>query len=318
MTIHYVERFQNGTWLKVPSIDIDGVTTVVTGGWLKTAAIDAEECTESELANPQTFVEKLRAARTAGLRADIFTFAQKLPHTNRVHNYPMEGESVAAIRLTSYSDWWDGLPQESRKNVRRAAKKGVVLRLEEVGDPLVRGIVDINNESPIRQGKRFTHYGESFEHVKRDFLAFHDRSDLFCAYVGDELVGLIKVVYCGEVAAIMKLQTKFSHADKRPANALMAAALERCCARGSSFVTYGAYRYGNQEWTSLMEFKARHGFEEILVPRYYVPLSVKGELSSRLRLYRGLVGVLPPALVQAGRSLRTRWTTKLSAGVAQR
>ena len=318
MTIKYLERFQNGTWLNVPSIDIDGVTTVVTGGWLKTAAIDAEECTERELTNPQTFVERLREARSDGLQADIFTFAQKLPHTEPAHNYPMEGESVAAIRLTSFSNWWDGLPQESRKNVRRAAKKGVEIRLEQVSDELVRGIVEINNESPIRQGKQFTHYGESFEHVKRDFLAFHQRSDLFCAYVGEELIGVIKVIYCGEVAAIMKLQTKIAHADRRPANALVAAALERCCVRKSSFVTYGAYRYGNQEWTSLMQFKARHGFEEILVPRYYVPLSVKGELSSRLRLYRGLVGVLPPALVQVGRSLRTRWTTKLSAGVAQR
>jgi hypothetical protein len=318
MAITYLDRFDNGTWIKVPSADIDGTTTVVTGRWLKRAAIDAEECAESELAQPQLYIEKLKEYRSRGLLADIFTFAQKLPHTERKYPYPMEAERVAAIRMTAFSDWWDNLPQVGRKNVRRATKRGVEICLKAVDDDLVRGIIEINDETPIRQGKQFTHYGESFDRVKTDFLAFSDRSDVLCAYVGNELIGLAKIIYCGDVAAVMKLQTKISHADKRPANALIARAIERCYEKRASYVTYGLYRYGNQAWTSLMEFKARHGFEEIVVPRYYVPLSLKGALSSRLKLYRGVVGILPPRVVQVGRTVRARWTAGLMAGVAQR
>jgi hypothetical protein len=318
MSISYVERFHNGSWIEFPSVEIHGVRTLVTGQWLKTVTIDAEECAEAELANPPAYIEKLKTYRAKGLDADIFTFAQKLPHTERNYSYSMEQESVAAIRITTFSDWWDGLPQESRKNVRRAAKRGVEICLKGVDDDLVRQIIEINDETPIRQGKPFTHYGESFDRVKTDFLAFSHRSDVICAYVGGELIGLTKIIYCGEIAAIMKLQTKVSHADKRPANALIATALERCYEKRVSYVTYGLYRYGNQEWTSLMEFKARHGFKEIIVPRYYVPLSIKGTISCRLKLHRGMVGILPPVMVQAGRTLRARWIAKQLAGVAQR
>lgn len=318
MSITYVERFDNGHWIKVPSVDIDGITTVVTGSWLKRAAIDAEECGETELPEPQTYIDRLQKYRAHGLVADMFTFAQKLPCTDRKYSYPMEREGVAAIRMTTFSKWWDRLPQVSRKNVRRAAKRGVEICVKSVDDDLVRGIVDINNETPIRQGKQFTHYGERFDRVKTDFLAFSHRSDVICAYVGRELVGLTKIIYCGEVAAIMKLQTKVSQADRRPANALIAGAIEHCSEKRVSFVTYGLYRYGNQSWTSLMEFKARHGFEEIVVPRYFVPLSVKGIVTSRLKLHRGIVGILPSGVVQVGRTLRSRWTTGLLAGVAQR
>src|SRR5688572_7164451 len=219
MSVKYVDRFDNGNWITVPSVEIEGFTSIITGRWIKQAILDAEDCNERELPDPRAFIEQLQQHRRNGFAADIFTFAQKLPYTARKYSYAMEGESIAAIRLTTFTDWWDGLPQESRKNVRRAAKRGVEIRTAAVDDDLVRAIVDINNETPIRQGRRFTHYGESFDHVKRDFLAFSDRSDLLCAYVGSELIGLAKVIYCGEIAAIMKLQTKISHADKRPANA---------------------------------------------------------------------------------------------------
>jgi hypothetical protein len=153
MPITYVERFCNGSWLQLPSVQINDTTTVVTGGWLKTASIDAEECAERELASPSAYIESLKQCRSQGLPVDIFTFAQMLPNTEKRYDYPAEPESVAAIRLTTYSDWWDRLPQESRKNVRRAAKRGVEIRTQTLNDDIVRGIVDINNETPVRQGR---------------------------------------------------------------------------------------------------------------------------------------------------------------------
>src|SRR5437868_4015233 len=40
-----------------------------------------------------------------------------------------------------------------------------------------------------------------------------------------------------------------------------------------------------------------------------MPLSVKGIDTSRLKLHRGIVGILPSGLVQLGRTIRYRWTT---------
>jgi hypothetical protein len=305
MSITFVELFQNGVWIKVPSIDTGGNRIVVTGKWLRFAAIEAEECMEGELTNPDECVQALKEHSSA-LRADVFTFAQKLTSSVPKYSFPSELESIAAMRLTSFSSWWDGLPQETRKNTRLAAKRGVIVREAVVDDELVRRIVEINNETPIRQGRQFTHFGEAPDKVKRDFQSFASRSDLLGAYLGDELIGLLKVIYCGPVAAVMKLQTKVAHYDKKPSNALMAKAIEKCVERGASCVTYGQYRYGNQSQTSLMFFKTRLGFEEMFVPRYYVPLTARGWIGTRLKLHRGAVGLLPPTLVQIGREMRAR------------
>ena len=68
------------------------------------------------------------------MKADIFSFTQKLPATRPKYSYPMESESIAAISLISFKEWWEGLPQETRKNVRRSPKRGVVIRVEEFDD----------------------------------------------------------------------------------------------------------------------------------------------------------------------------------------
>jgi hypothetical protein len=83
----------------------------------------------------------------------------------------------------------------------------------------------------------------------------------------------------------------------RPANAMLAKAIERCEARGVSYVTYGLFNYGNKGNTPLREFKVRNGFGEILVPRYYVPITTWGAVCIRTKLYRGLLGILPQSVI---------------------
>ena len=87
-------------------------------------------------------------------------------------------------------------------------------------------------------------------------------------------MGFLKLVYRGDVAAVLQLNSKTAHYDKRPANALLTKAVELCVARGISHLTYGLFNYGNKGDTPLREFKMRHGFREMLVPMYYVPLTV--------------------------------------------
>jgi hypothetical protein len=301
------DLFLGGTWIKVPALDVDGTKVIVSGNWLRTAALDGEDCLDRELNDPEACIRTLKDRTSHALNADVFTFAQMLPATEPRYSYPMQRDSIAAIRLTTFANWWEELPQVARKNARRAAKRGVVVTTRELDDELVRGIVEINNETPSRQGRQFTHYGESVDDVKKDFSSFAHRSEFVCAHVGDELIGLIKIVYGDRVAAIMKLQSKISHYDRRPANALLAKAVECCELRGISHITYGKFRYGNQENTSLMEFKARHGFQEILVPRFYVPLTPKGRIAVKLGLHRGVAEIVPQRLLRVARQIRKIW-----------
>ena len=168
----------------------------------------------------------------------------------------MEWDSIAALRANSFREWWEKLPQEGRKNVRRSQKRGVAIGVKPFDDKLIRAIREVNNDSPVRQKVRNVHYGKTLDQVKKDYSSFLDRSDFICANLGSEVIGFVKLVYRGEIASILQLLPKASRNDVRPANALLAKAVELCEAKGISYLTYGKYRYGNQGKTSLMDFKA--------------------------------------------------------------
>ncbi len=280
---------------------------MVTGRLPRMAAVHDEAWSETEIASPETYIALLKSQRSSGLRADVFTFAQKLPAVHPKYSYQMEWESVAAIRVSGFEAWWDGLPQGTRKNVRRSQKRGVVVEVRPWSDEIVRGLVELNNDSPVRQGRPNRHFGKSFDQVKRDYSSFLDRSDLICAYFGDELIGLLKLVYRGDVAAILQCLPKAAHLDKNPANALIAKAVEVCEKKHISYLTYGLFTYSTRRASPLLEFKIRNGFEELRVPRYYVPLCWRGSLCMKLGLHRGLVGMLPDSAIDVGIRAREKW-----------
>jgi hypothetical protein len=301
-----IEISVKGKWTRVPALAIDDNAIIVKGSWMKTAIVNAEEWLPEEIEDPRLCIEQLKDRRSHQLRADIFTFTQKPSATNRKYDYPMELDSVAAVRTSNYQAWWGGLPQESRKNVRRSQKRGVVLAVKELDDESCRDLMSLNNDSAVRQGKSYTHYGKTFEQVKKDQESFFGRRELVWAYADGELVGFLKMVYRGDVASILHLIPKMSQQDKRPANALIAKAVELCAARGISMLTFGMFNYGNKRESSLKEFKTRNGFEEVLVPRYYVPLSLWGAVGMRFGLHRGLVGVLPHRVITFGTGIRAK------------
>ena len=123
------------------------------------------------------------------------------------------------------------------------------------------------------------------------------------------------LVYRQNVAAILNLVVKPSELDKRPANALVSKAVEVCDKRGISHITYGLFNYGNKRESSLREFKIRNGFEEIMVPRYFVPLTLWGKICIKTKVHRGLIGNLPPWVISAGLRGRALWYKKFHAPV---
>ena len=267
--------------------------------------IKDEDVVEGEIVeNPREFLDELKRS---GLHADIFSFSQKIPDTTPRYHYHFEWDNWAVIPLTTFNDWWEKrLPQESRRNVRRAAKRGVVLKGAQFNDDFVRGIQNIYNETPVRQGRRFWHFEKDFDTVKMENATYLDRSEFLGAYLEDELIGFIKIIYHGEIATLIQIISKIEHQDKRPTNALIAKAVEVCSQKGIRFLVYTKFIYDGNQDSPLTEFKRRNGFEEMRYPRYYVPLTVKGVLAVHLGIHRGIRRLIPVPLLVSLKSLRSR------------
>ena len=274
------------------SITIGNRTIVRTGRWLKIARIfDEVWLHEPPIENPFAFVE---AMQQQGLGADLFTFAQALPATSpRFPELHAAADNLAVAVTGSFQAWWDALPQESRKNVRKSQRRGVTTRPVAFTDDLVAGIKAIYDEAPIRQGRRFWHYGKDLDTVKKENASYLDRSEFIGAYLGDDLIGFIKIVYAGTTGRIMQILSRNDQYDKHPTNALLAAAIEACAKRGASHLIYGQYVYGNKRNSSVTEFKRRNGFFEVLLPRYYLPLNARGSVALAAGLNRGISAAIP-------------------------
>jgi hypothetical protein len=122
-------------------------------------------------------------------------------------------------------------------------------------------------------------------------------------------------VYVDDTATIFHIISMDEHYDKRPQNALIAKAAEVCEQKGISRLIYGKFIYGNKRRSSLVEFKRRNGFQQVNFPRYYIPLTLKGELFVRLRLYRGFSGLLPEPLLYVALSCRAWYYKRISTNL---
>jgi len=307
-TSHSVEVRTKGRWVTIPGIVVDRDILITTGKRLKIARIRGEEMREREIEDPERYIAALKNDSEL-LKADIFTFTQQLLVTQPKYSYPTEWESVAAIPLVSFKEWWEALPQETRKNVRRSQKRGVTIAVRELDEAVVEGIRAINDDSPVRQGLKNAYYGLTNEETWKRYGEFNGRCNFICAYSGEEMIGFLHLVYRDDAAAILNLTVKSSQSDKRPANALMARAVEICEQRGLSHLSYGLYNYGNKRDTSLREFKIRNGFQNTLIPRYFVPITAWGRICMTANLHRGLIGILPHPVISAGVRART-WLFK--------
>lgn len=305
----HIDISVHGKWTTVTALQLNRAALVMRGKWIKVAYIHDEEWLEQEVGDPEACLKVLKEKGFEGQRADIFTFSQRVPATAPKYEYAMEFDSIAVIPTSNYKRWWEKLPQETRKNVRRSQKRGVVITVEQLDDRLVGELMELNNDLAIRQGRRYPHYGKCFDEVKRDHSSFCERSDYICARFQNELIGYAKLVYQGEVASLLQFVTKAAHYDKRPANVLIAKTVELCESKRISHLIYGRYYYGNKRESPLVEFKERNGFMEMLVPRFYVPLTFWGRVCMALRLHRGLLGILPSGVISALVSIRARWYT---------
>lgn len=292
-------------------IQVCGRDLKVSGGRVRIARLDAD--LYQFLSDPLPVIDALRGLSS---RPDVFTFTQTIVDNKPRYAFPMEWDNLSVLPVTTYDHWFEKqILSPVRNRMRQALKKGVVLREVPFDERLVHGIWGIYNETPIRQGRKFPHYGKDLETVYREEATYLDSSFFIGAYVGDELIGFVKLMRdeAGVQAGLMNILSKMSCRDKSPTNALIGEAVRACAAKGIPNLVYWHHAYGNRKSDNLTDFKERHGFKRVDVPRYYVPLTTWGRMALRLGLHHRFVDRIPEPVGNKLRELRTRWYNRKQA-----
>lgn len=249
----------------------------------------------------------------SGERIDLFTFMQRLTDTTPKYSYPMEWDNLAVLPVSTFDHWWtQQIRSFPRNRARQAEKRGVELREVPFNDALVRGIWEIYNECPVRQGRQFPHYGKDFQTVYREEATFLDCSIFIGAFLADKLIGFAKLT-CDETrtqANLMNILSMVRHRDKAPTNALIAQAVRVCAERRIPHLVYQKFSYGKDSGDSLTHFKEINGFQRVDLPRYYVPLTRVGWAAFRLGLHHRLVDYLPESVTTKLRAIREVWYSR--------
>ena len=244
---------------------------------------------EKDVCPTEEYSEKLQE-----MGVDIFTFIERkwrqtIPKPPK--SWVKADDNIALLQVPSYDEWWSNIGKKTRNMVRKAEKSGVITKVSAADEKMAEGIWKIYNETPIRQGREFPHYGVALENVKRSVLS-SENSTFIGAYLEDELVGFIQLVHGDNIAIISQILSLQAQWDKAVNNALLAKAVEVCAGQQVKWLMYG--RMGNHP--SLDRFKQNHGFTRFPLTRYYVPLTTKGKIATKIGLHRDFKDVLPPSL----------------------
>lgn len=298
------DELLDGMLTHVTSILSDRKEIYVTGNLIKSAKL-AEEW-YVDVGDPESVLETIKRSK---VKTDIFSFWQRLPDSNPKYKYYMEWESIAVLPVSSYDHWIKNcVNPQTRNKIRKAEKLGVRVKEVKFTDDFIKGMEEIFNEVPIRQGRPFWHYGKDAETIKQQFSKYLFREEIFGAYHDGALIGFIFLAYADNYAFLGQILSKMQHRDKAPNNALIAKAVEVCAQKKIPYLVYA-----NWAESSLADFKRHNGFEMVNLPRYYVPLSLKGYLILKLHLNHGVVGIIPEGVKQWLRDLRRRWYSITSA-----
>jgi hypothetical protein len=298
------ETLVNGEPARVECLEIDGQTYALSRGAVRTVRLEDEWY--EDVIDP---IPVIAALKRSPIGADVLTFWQRLPDTEPHFDFYMEWDRIAALPVTSFEHWWNKqIKPTARNKIRKAEKSGLTVRQVSYDDDFVRGMTAIFNETPVRQGRRFWHYGKDFNTIKRQFSRYLFREDLLGAYYRDELIGFVMLGNAGRYGFLGQIISKIEHRDKGPNNALIAKAVEVCEHKQWSHLVYAYWPDG-----SLAEFKRANGFEEIPLPRYYVPLTSRGRFVIRTGLHHGWKDLLPNGVRTRLKDLRSRWL-KVMAG----
>lgn len=290
---------------RIECVDLNGQTYSMNRGPVTIVGLEDEWF--EDVSDPGAAIEALRA--NPHLHADIFTFWQRLPDLDPKYDVHTEWEHIAVLPITDHATWFNQqIKPRLRTSIRKAQKEGMEVRETIFDDAFVRGMTAIFNESAIRQGRPFWHFGKDFGTVKKQFSRYLHREIMIGAYFEGEMIGFVMLGNAGCFGLTGQILSSLNHRDKQTTLVLMSAAIEACAARGLSSLVY-------LFWSddSLSEFKRRCGFDKVRVPRYFVPLTWKGTLALRSGAHRGWRNMVPPGIKTPLKQLRRAWYERQNA-----
>lgn len=289
-------------------IEAGGTRVQVRGSLVKIARLDAEKFLFTD--DPAPIIADLRKAKQ---RVDLFTFIQKVSETTPQYSWPMEWDNLAVLPISTFDHWWNQqIGFKARNKAKQAEKKKAVIREVPFSDELVHGIWEIYNETPIRQGRKFPHFGKDIGKVHEEEATYLDSSVFVGAYFGDKLIGFIKLLWDRDnsQAGLLNIVSLIEHRDKAPTNALVAHAVRICAERKTPYLVYSNFAYGKRTSDSLSDFKERNAFQRVDLPRYYVPLTPLGSAALKMGLHKHIREHIPERMILKLRDLRRTWLGK--------
>lgn len=318
--------YQKSKWVSIkgqaqrrPTLEIQGRLWVAHGKWLRRAEIwDEQWCDQSHDPTGPLTIDPKSVAQVLVERpgfADLFSFEwpPSQPLDLQGLHHAIRWTNRAVLPTLDPARWWAELPQETRKNVRRAERRGVKIREVTWSADLARAIKRIYDESPLRQGRAFWHYGKSLEQVMQDNATYLDRATFLGAYIEDELVAFMKWVKVNDQGRIMQILALQAHQDKRPLISLIAHAVTVCHRQNLTGLIYGQMTYGAKAQSSMMEFKRRLGFSQEEVRNLVVAVTPKGRWALRWGWDQSWLERLPGPWIQGVLKLRAWWLARREA-----
>jgi hypothetical protein len=237
----------------------------------------------------ETFLGKLKDRNI-----DVYRFIERswcCPIQNPNSSWIKTQDNIALLEIVSYTKWFEDIGKKTRNMVRKAEKSGVKVLEVQPSTQLAEGIWKIYNETPIRQGRAFSHYGIAQATVEA--LVTSAQNSVFVgAYLGKELVGFLQLEFGDNITVVAQILSMQKHWDKALNNALLAKAVEVAADRHEKWMMYG--RIGNHP--SLDDFKENNGFVRYPLNSYVVQLSGKGKIAVKLGLHKPFKDALPQSI----------------------
>ncbi len=200
-------------------------------------------------------------------------------------------DNVALLHVESYENWLRSIGKKTRNMIRKAERSGITTAPVQPANGFAESVWKIYNETPIRQGRSFTHFGESLEIVKKN-LALASNCLYIEANLDKNIVGFVQLLPGDNILIISQILSLQAYWDNAVNNALVAKAVDIAAANGMKWIMYG--RIGNHP--SLDIFKRNNGFVKYKLNRYYIALTWKGKLAVTLGLQKSLKDAMPQSM----------------------
>lgn len=290
---------------RIECMDILGQRYALSRGTVSILSLEDEWY--EDINDPLAVIEELRVSQ--GFKPDVLTFWQRLPETEPTFHFSVEWEDVAALKIESYEHWWNQQIKGTTRNmIRKSQKAGIVIRESLFDDDFVKGMCRVFNETSVRQGRRFWHYGKDHITIRQQFSRKLFRERLIGAYWEDQMVGFAMLGNATRYGVLGQIISMITHRNKAINNALIAKTVEVCANQHLEYLVYGYWSD-----SSLSDFKRHSGFEQVRLPRYFVPITARGHLATKLGAHRGWKALLPEGIKRKLKQWRSQWYARQQA-----